>query len=210
MFTGIIQEIGIVRKIKKGNTATFTIAAKNILSNKKIGDSIAVNGVCVTITKIAGNCFKFDAMEETLKMTNLKHCKKNSKVNLEPALTLDHALDGHFVQGHIDAKGIMADIKKRKNSATLTIKFPPEIENFLAFKGSITVNGVSLTISNLQETTFSVELIPHTLKNTNLGKLKKNDIVNIETDMLARYINRLVDNKEKENKYYFLKEQNLI
>lgn len=207
MFTGIIQEVGIIKNIQKAN---FEVGTKKILHNKKVGDSIAVNGVCVTITKITKTTFKFDAIEETLKRTNLKSLKKNSKVNLEPALTLSQTIDGHLIQGHIDTEGTVVSLKKHKNDTTLKIKFPEEIARFLAFKGGIAINGVSLTISHLEENTFEVELIPHTIKNTNLGILKKSDKINLEIDLIARYLDRLLSAKENEAKYYFLKERNLI
>lgn len=187
MFTGIITETGKTLKIKKGKKAwTFTIQTKSILKDKKIGDSIAINGACVTITGIKGKNFNFDAIPETLKLTNLRDLKKGSKVNLEPSLKLNQSLDGHFVQGHIDETGTVMSFKKEK----LTIKFPQKLAKYLAFKGSVAINGVSLTISDLKKDTFSVELIPHTLKMTNLGELKKGDKVNLEIDMIARYLER--------------------
>lgn len=211
MFTGIIQEIGKVKKIKKGrNTVTFNIQTTKILKKKRIGDSIAINGVCVTIIRLNKNIFEFQAVRETLERTNLKELKNNDEINLEPALTLNQTLDGHLVQGHTDNIGIVENFTKNGNQGKLTIKFPKELAHYLAFKGSIAINGVSLTISDLQESTFSVALIPHTLKNTNLKNLKKGDKVNLEIDLIARYLKNLLDNKENEVKYEFLKERNLI
>ncbi|MBD3341675.1 MAG: riboflavin synthase [Candidatus Lokiarchaeota archaeon] len=211
MFTGIIQETGKVLKIEKDKKASiFSIQTKKILKDKKIGDSIAVNGTCVTITKIDGKNFDFDAMPETLEKTNFGELKKNSEVNLEPSMRLHQSLDGHFVQGHVDTTADVESLKNIKNRIVLTVKFSPNISKYLAFKGSVTINGVSLTISDLQKDTFSVDLIPLTIEKTNLGKLKKGDKVNIEVDLVARYLERLLNNKEKESKYEFLKERNLI
>lgn len=211
MFTGIINRTGKVNKLEQsGNLSKFSIQTDLQLENTKIGDSIAVNGVCVTVTKIHKQGFEFEAVKETLRLTNLKSLKKTSEVNLEKSLTLNQSLDGHLVQGHVDCEGTVKNFSKTKGNAVLEIEFPKEISDYLAYKGSITVNGVSLTISDLQETTFSVSLIPHTLKSTNLKNLKKNDKVNLEVDLIARYTKRLLDKKENEAKYSFLKERNLI
>lgn len=211
MFTGIITEIGEVVKIeKRPSQTTFTIKTKTILKGKKIGQSIAVNGVCLTITKIQKSNFSFDAISETLKRSNLKSLKLKDKVNLESALRLNQGLDGHFVQGHVDTEGTVKAAPSKNNDFTLTVSFPPEIAQYLAFKGAITINGVSLTISNLQEDNFSVKLIPHTLKTTNLNILKIGDKVNLEIDLIARHIKRLLDNKANQVNYEFLKERNLI
>lgn len=211
MFTGIIQEVGKILKItKKKDVITFQVQSKTVIKKKKVRQSIAVNGICVTITSLSQKSFTFDAMPETLSVTNLKHAKINEKVNLEPAMTLNQSIDGHFVQGHVDAEGKVAKFSKTKNGSVLKIKFPQKIAPYLSFKGSITVNGVSLTISNLQTDYFEVDLIPHTLKNTNLNDLKEGDKVNIETDFIAKHIKRLLDHKELETKYEFLKDRNLI
>lgn len=211
MFTGIIHEIGKIKNIKKdSHSVTFDVQAIKILKKKKIGDSIAVNGVCVTIVKLNKNIFEFQAVKETLERTNFKELKIGSEVNLEPALALNQSLDGHLVQGHIDNIGIVENLKKDGNKSALTIKFPKELAYYIAFKGSIAINGISLTISDLQESTFSVALIPHTLKNTNIKNLKKGDKVNLEIDLIARYLKNLLDKKENEAKYEFLKERNLI
>ena len=211
MFTGIIAKTGNIKEIKKTkDLSKFCVSTSLNLKGTKIGDSVAINGVCITLTKIGKNEFEFEAMKETLKLTNLKDLKKNSLVNLEKALTLNQALGGHLVQGHVDTEATVKSFSKTKGNSILEIEFPQEISDYLAYKGSITINGVSLTISNLQENTFSVCLIPHTLKNTNLKNLKKNDRVNLEVDLIARYTKRLLDKKENEAKYSFLRERNLI
>lgn len=207
MFTGIIQELGKILKVEKGKNSTrFTVQTKNLLHDKKIGDSIAVNGTCITITGIKKTTFAFEAIAETLTRTNLQSIKKDSKVNLETALRSHQSLDGHIVQGHIDTTGTVKSLHNNR----LTINFPPNIAKYLAFKGSITVNGVSLTISDLEEENFSVDLIPHTAKTTNLGDLKKGDQVNLEVDLIARYLESLLNNRDKEATYEFLKERNLL
>lgn len=211
MFTGIIQEVGKIAKIKKNEkTTNFTIKAKKVIKGKKVGQSIAVNGVCTTITNLNKNSFEFDALTETLKISNLSDLKEGDELNLEPALSLNQSLDGHLVQGHIDATGKVTAIKDFKDEKTIAIEFPREIAKYLAFKGSITVNGISLTISNLKEKTFSVEITPHTLKKTNLKNLKLADKVNLETDLIARHLEQLLKKTEEQASYEFLRERGLI
>ena len=177
MFTGIIQEVGKVPKVKnKKDEKIFTIETVKILESKKIGDSIAINGACLTVTEI-----------ETLDLTNLSEIKENSEVNIEGALKMGQSLDGHIVQGHVDCIGKVLGWKKN----VLQIKFPSKIQKYIALKGSITINGVSLTISKRKKEEFEVSLILHTIQNTNLGKLKKNDKVNLEIDIIARYLETL-------------------
>ncbi len=207
MFTGIIQEVGKVTKIEKSPTGlTLFIEIKKIIENKKIGDSIAVNGACLTIVEIKDNNVRFEVIEETLSKTNLKNLEIGNEVNLEPALTLSQGIDGHLVQGHVDCEGIVERFEGQK----LTVKFPLNIAECLAFKGSVTINGVSLTISNLQEDTLTVSLIPHTLENTNLKNLTKGNTVNLEVDLIARYLKNMMEKRDNEAKYEFLKERNLI
>ena len=211
MFTGIIQEIGKIQKIeaKKGNK-TFIIKASKVLKKKKKGQSIAVNGACMTIVKLTKTSFTFEAITESLEKTNLGLLKTGDKVNLEPALIIGQELDGHLVQGHIDTKGTVISLKEEKDHTILRIEFPTEMARFLAFKGSISINGVSLTVSHLEENSFGVDLIPHTLKNTNLGMLKKGDQVNLEVDMISKYIERMLNHKENQTKYEYLKDRNFI
>ena len=211
MFTGIVQETGAVIEIKKTKkVSTFKVRTKSILKDKKIGQSIAVNGVCVTITNIKDKIFTFDAIPETLELTNLGQVKKNNTINLEPALTLKDGIDGHLVQGHVDTQGTVVSFDQKSDRTILTIKFPQTIAKYLAFKGSITINGVSLTISKLEEKTFQVDLIPHTLEITNLGKLQKEDKINLEVDLIARYLERMLTSKNKESKFEWLKERGFL
>jgi len=211
MFTGIIQELGTIKKITQTESGKiFSVEATEVIKAKKIGDSIAINGACMTVTEIGDNHFTFQTIIESLENTNLQDLVENSAVNLEAALKFNDSLDGHLVQGHIDSIGIVDSLDIRENKTVLKIKFPIEIAGYLAFKGSITINGVSLTISRLEEDNFNVDLIPHTLEKTNLKQLKKGDKVNLETDLIARHIKRLMDHREEEASYEFLKDRNLL
>lgn len=188
MFTGIIKETGKVTEIaKKSGKICLKIETKNILKRKKIGQSISVNGVCLTIKKIEGKKVLFEIMKKTLEITSLKNIKKGGCVNLEPALLFGESIDGHLVQGHIDCTGKILEIKKEKSQKILKISFPKKYSKFLVEKGSIAVNGVSLTIAGLKKDSFEVCLVSHTLKITNLSEAKKNDIVNLEFDIISKY-----------------------
>ncbi len=193
MFTGIITELGKISRIKEEkNHLCFEVDAKVSIKGKKVGESIAVDGVCVTITSLSNKSFCFQLMKESLNVTNFAKRKINDEVNLEPAVTLTQSLDGHMVQGHIDSVAEVLNVDKYKSQFVLTLKIPTKISKYIALKGSISINGVSLTVSDLQKNTFSVALIPHTLQKTNLGKLKKGDKVNVEVDIIARYLERLL------------------
>jgi riboflavin synthase len=211
MFTGIIKALGEITSIETTDEGKiFEIKTKLDLSDKKTGDSIAIDGACVTITEILQNSFKFDAMTETLQITNFKNFKEGTTVNLEPAVKLKDALDGHITQGHVDTTTKVMSLETKDKKTELKIEMPKKMSKYIALKGSISINGVSLTISDLRDESFSVDLIPHTLKETNLSKLKKGDIINIEIDVLARYLERLLNAKESETKYEFLKERGFI
>lgn len=211
MFTGIVEEIGKIKDIKLlKNSKIFTISAKNILVSKKISGSISVNGACMTITELKKESFSFETLDETLNKTNLGKLKKGSEVNLESPLTLQKPLDGHFVLGHIDCTAKVKALSKKGKDKIIKIESPENIKKYLALKGSITINGVSLTISHLEEDYFQINLINHTIKSTNLGNLRKNDPINLEIDVLARYLKRLLDYKENETTYEFLKDRNFI
>lgn len=188
MFTGIVKEKGeVLETLKKSGKIHLTIETKDILKKKKIGQSISVNGICLTIKKIDRKKALFEIMKETFDVTNLKNIKKGGRVNLEPALLLGESIDGHLVQGHIDCTGKVLKIQKEKSQKALKISFPKKYSKFLVLKGSIAVNGVSLTISSLKKDSFTICLVSHTLKTTNLSDLKKNDIVNLEFDIISKY-----------------------
>ena len=210
MFTGIIGKIGEISKIEKiGNKIYFTIkvcpvaspqmrsakqlhGARGFLRGVKIGNSISCDGVCLTVVKKIKDSFKVELMPETLRLTKFKNSKVNDLINLELALKLGEKLDGHFVMGHVDGTGRVARIIKEGDFKNVVIKVPKKLVKYLAYKGSITVNGVSLTISGSGKDWLKVSLITHTLENTNLKELKKCDLVNIEVDMVARYLGRLL------------------
>lgn len=185
MFTGITKDLGTVISLKKSG-ANQVLRVHSRLQ-PMVGASISINGVCTTIVKKFGSNFEVDLMPETLKRTNLATLKLNDKVNLEPALRLNDKLNGHFVLGHIDGIGIVKSIKNNE----LWIATPAKLCKFIAFKGCIAVNGVSLTISGVRGNNFKASLILYTLKHTNLGSLHKNDKVNLEIDMIARYLEKI-------------------
>lgn len=185
VFTGIIRKIGAVSDIKKSGQNRILRIKSDIKC--KAGDSISINGVCATVFKKSAGSFFVELIPETLKRTNLGALKINSKLNLEQSLKYGGKINGHFVLGHIDETGIVKSISGTKNYKIIKIQAPRQLRKFIVFKGSISINGVSLTISKTSTATFEVSLIPHTLKNTNLGDLKINDKVNIEIDTLARY-----------------------
>lgn len=210
MFTGIVEEIGIIKQIKNNSLGLdIDIQANEIFSDLKIGDSVSVNGCCQTVTKISNNIFSIQAVSETVNLTNFKDLKINSEVNLERALTLNSRLGGHIVSGHIDGIGKVISIENRGNSIIFQIYAPENIMKYLIYKGSVTINGVSLTICELNQDNFKVSIIPHTFANTTFKDLKINSEVNLEPDILAKYIEKLLgkqDNAKKEITLEFLQE----
>lgn len=188
MFTGIIEEIGNIKSIEYlGNILRLGIEAKKINSDLKKGDSVSVNGVCLTVVDIKKGCFFVEIMEETLNKTNIGTLKVSSKVNLERALKISDRLSGHIVTGHIDTVSVVKKVTKSKNYE-ITLAIPSDLMKFCVSKGSICVNGVSLTISKTCNSSIVLSLIPYTLENTNLQFLKVSDKVNIEFDYLGKYI----------------------
>lgn len=189
MFTGLIEELGKVKKIKKlGLNWQLAVEAAAVLDDLKAGDSIAVDGACLTVTEVNSSFFWVDASLETLESTYFKELKLGHLVNLERALKVGARLGGHFVLGHVDAVGKVKSLKKEKDFASLVVEFPLAIRKYLINKGSVAVNGVSLTIASIEGNKFKISLIPATLNNTNLSFLKKGDKVNIETDVLGKYV----------------------
>lgn len=196
MFSGIVEELGLAHKLEhKTNLAVLTVKAKKVHRDTKQGSSISVNGVCLTVTKADGQYLTFDIMLETLKKTSLGELKPKMGVNLERALKVSDRISGHFVTGHIDDMGIIKKIVRGENYIEMHIAFPKTLAAYLAYKGSVSLDGVSLTVGEVKKDYFSVYLIPFTLEVTNLGVKKEGDKVNIETDILAKYIL----NKEKIN-----------
>ena len=192
MFTGIIEEIGItISSCLTAGSGDLKIAAKLILNDAKPGDSIAVNGVCLTITQIADTAIIFDVSAETLRRSNLGTLQPGSPVNLERALAANGRFGGHMVSGHIDATGTLASKRKEGNATIFTFKAPDEIMHYLVEKGSIAIDGISLTISALTQKSFSIAVIPHSLQQTTLGRAQVGATVNLENDLVAKYIEKL-------------------
>ena len=197
MFTGIIEEIGTT--LNSGLTAgsgELKLAAKLILSDIKLGDSIAVNGVCLTVTRTAGPEISFDVSAETLRRSNLGSLKRGDPVNLERALKADGRFGGHMVSGHIDATGTLINKKEEGNAVIFTFKAPAGIMHYLIEKGSIAIDGISLTVAVLQPESFSVAVIPHSLEQTTLGRCRIGATVNLENDLVAKYIEKLAQPRE--------------
>lgn len=194
MFTGIIEEKGTVLSLKlSGNSGTIKIKAKTVLQDCNIGDSIAVNGVCLTVTSKDTESFTADVMAETVRRSNLSELKSNSKVNLERAMTLNKRFGGHIVSGHIDGKGTITQITKEENAIWYKISSTPEILKYIIQKGSITIDGISLTVAKVSDTDFSVSVIPHTAEVTTLSSKTKGDIVNLENDIIGKYVEKLIN-----------------
>ncbi len=193
MFTGIIEEKGTVLAVKKGtHSAVLKIAAKNVMSDAHIGDSIAVNGVCLTVTHITDAGFEADVMHETLNRTSLAALSGGSTVNLERAMAACGRFGGHIVSGHIDGTGIIKSITRDDNAIWYRINAKPEILRYIVEKGSIAIDGISLTVAKVSGTDFSVSIIPHTLSETTLGDRKIGDIVNLENDIIGKYVEKLM------------------
>jgi len=189
MFSGIVEEYGVIQSVtKKENLFVLAVKAKKVLGGTKIGDSICVNGICLTVTGKKKDVLTFDLMKETIDATSLKFAQKGIKVNLERSLKVNSRIGGHFVTGHVDGVGKIQAIVRLPNYVEFRISVGPDLMKYIAPKGSVTVDGVSLTIGHVTRTFFSIYLIPHTLDVTTFGQSRKGDIVNIETDILAKYI----------------------
>jgi riboflavin synthase len=191
MFTGIVEEVGTIRELRfQAEGAEITVAAKNILPGTAIGDSIAVNGVCLTAVRLLQDAFVCDISEETLRRSTFRKARIGARVNLERALAADGRLGGHIMQGHVDDVGQMISRTPSGGGFEISFSFPRALERYLVYKGSIAINGISLTIASLGKENFSASVIPHTLSATNLGELAPGDPVNLETDILGKYFER--------------------
>jgi len=197
MFTGIIQAKGNIKEIRISNKgAVFVLNSNSLeLSDVSIGDSIAVNGVCLTITQLDKNSFSANVSQETLNCTTFSQLRKGQNINLEKALRLDQGIDGHFVSGHVDGVGEVVSLQKEGESTRLKIKVKNDLSKYIAKKGSICINGVSLTVNSVEADIFDVNIVPHTLSVTTLGELIENSRVNIEIDIIARHIEHLISHK---------------
>jgi riboflavin synthase len=200
MFTGIIEELGTIKSIKSNaNNMVLEINANIVMPDIKLGDSIAVNGTCLTVTSFNDKSFCVDVMPETYKTTSLKTCKISSKVNLERSLRADSRLGGHFVSGHVDCTGTIASITPNENSVYIDIKTNnSNLLQYVIYHGSIAIDGTSLTIFGLTENTITISLIPHTIKNSIVGIKQIGDVVNIEYDMFAKLIANAVTQQQKQ------------
>lgn len=193
MFTGLIAELGVVKRLKKlENSYHITIAAKKVLDKLKIGDSMAVNGTCLTVVALASNEFTADVMPETVKLTNLRKLHAGDKVNLERTLRLIDGLDGHIVSGHVEGIGVISQSRMDGIANIITVKTPAELMRYILLKGSIAIDGISLTVTEVKDGTFSVSLIPHTSKETTLGFKTIGDEVNLETDIIGKYVEQML------------------
>lgn len=201
MFTGIIEEIGKIDSItRKGNSLSLRIKAEKIMSDISIGDSIAVNGICLTVTEFTRDGFCLDSMRETLEKTSLKNSKVGDLVNLERAMTANGRFGGHIVTGHIDGVGKIVEIKKDEIATWYSIESNKKIMQYIIEKGSIAIDGVSLTIVDFTKDSFRVSVIPHTFKETILSNKKIGSIVNLENDCVGKYIERILNiNKKQES-----------
>ncbi len=193
MFTGLVEEIGLCEDLQRSaGSARLLIQASGISCGVKIGDSISVNGCCLTAISTRDGAMAFDLLDETLQRTNLKELIPGRKVNLERSLLADGRLGGHFVQGHVDATIPVVAILQQGSDLRINFKVPPEFAGYVAYKGSVAINGVSLTIAEVTADSFAVWIIPHTASHTNLGDLREGDLVNLECDMLAKYAARIM------------------
>jgi len=200
MFTGLIAELGTVAAISKGETsAVFTISAPSLISEIKLGDSVAVNGVCLTATNISGNTFMADVMVQTLSLTSLSQIIVGSPVNLELAAQLNARMGGHMVQGHVDGVATVVGLTPGEKWAQFDIKVPDHLTKYIVNQGSICLDGVSLTVGEISDSNsvLTVWLIPETLERTNLSSKKPGDLINIEVDVLAKYVERLLAKGDK-------------
>lgn len=189
MFTGIVEEIGTLKSI---NGSTIIVECKTVLENTKIGDSIAINGCCQTVVNLTSNTFSANVSQETFKVTNFSKMKSGDKVNLERALTPSTRMGGHIVQGHVD--GVAVFVKKEQLSEFYNLHFEvsEDLRNYIVKKGSITVNGISLTVAELVGNIVKIAVIPHTFENTNLKDLGIGALVNVETDILSKYVEKFL------------------
>ena len=193
MFTGIIEELGTIRSIRRGAaSAVLSIGAEAVLSDLRIGDSVAVNGVCLTATGVDGSGFTADVMHETLRRSSLGALGPGSRVNLERAIAADGRFGGHIVSGHIDGTGTITARRQDDNAVWYTVSASPALLRYIVEKGSVAIDGISLTVASVEADRFSVSVIPHTAAMTLLGAKGPGDVVNLETDIIGKYVERLL------------------
>jgi len=200
MFTGLVEEIGECLWLRQTATSTqLTLTAHTVLKGLKKGDSIAINGCCLTVTTYRKEQLAFDLLKETLERTNLGALRPGSRVNLERAMAADGRLGGHFVQGHVDCTSLVRSTEERGADLKLEFELPSDFAHYVAWKGSIAINGVSLTVAEVTDRSFAVWIIPHTRHKTTLGQLATGDRVNLEFDILAKYAERILTGLPRES-----------
>lgn len=201
MFTGIIEEIGSIQGIQHGSqSAVLSIQCKKVLEGTQVGDSIAVNGVCLTVTELGKDGYHADVMAETLRRSSLGALRSGSRVNLERAMAADGRFGGHIVAGHIDGTGKIEEIRRDETAVWYRVSAEPEVLRYIVEKGSITIDGISLTVAAVSENDFQVSIIPHTQANTILADRVVGDIVNLETDIIGKYVEKLLTGSKPEDK----------
>ncbi len=193
MFTGIIEEVGTVRQIRRGRcSAVVEVEARLVMEDLKIGDSVAVNGVCLTVTEKSGRGFQADVMHETLDRSSLAALRPGSPVNLERAMAADGRFGGHLVAGHVDGTGTITQVRRDDTAVWYTIRAEASLLRYVVEKGSVAIDGISLTVAAVTEDSFSVSVIPHTARSTVLGTKRAGDVVNLETDIIGKYVEKLL------------------
>ena len=196
MFTGLVEEKGkLINKIKTGEGLRLVLTAQKVFDDLEIGSSISVNGVCLTVVELKKDSFAVDTIEETLKKTNLGRLSINDNVNLERPLKADARLGGHFVLGHIDTTGIIESVNELSNSHFITISYPESFKQYLIYVGSVAIDGVSMTVAEVNNNSFSVGIIPHTWSETVFSDKKPGDSVNLEFDVLGKYVEKIMEGK---------------
>lgn len=193
MFTGIIEETGVIRAVQRGaKSAVLTVEAKKVLEDVHIGDSIATNGVCLTVTSVRGDCFTADVMNESLRRSSLGDLKPGSRVNLERAMAANGRFGGHIVSGHIDGTGTVVSVRRDDIAVWYTVRTTPQLMRYIVEKGSIAIDGISLTVAAVESDRFSVSVIPHTAQETTLSEKRPGATVNLENDVIGKYVEKLM------------------
>lgn len=201
MFTGLVEEVGSIQGIRRGTSScVLTVGCRTVLEGSKIGDSIAVNGVCLTVTSMGSGYFTADVMHETMNRSSLGSLSQKSSVNLERAMPADGRFGGHIVSGHIDGTGTISSIQRDDNAIWYTVEAMPEILRYIVEKGSITIDGISLTVAYVDERCFKVSIIPHTQQVTALRDRGIGSVVNLECDIIGKYVEKLLTHPAPEKK----------
>lgn len=207
MFTGIVEEIGIVKQASRGRLA---FQAQRVVEGTKTGDSMAVNGVCLTVVSLESCGFSVDVMPETLRRTNLGGLRYNDRVNLERALVLGGRLGGHLVSGHVDETGEVLDVRSEEEARIMRISAPARLMSYMVDKGFVAVDGVSLTIVEIDDSSFDLSLVGYTMENTTLGRKRAGDVVNLEADIIAKYVESLREGRGQSLDIEFLREYGFV